>query len=112
VAEDPLSEEVGIDGWNDDNGSYTFRYADAQAARPPLLVKDLVLGDRVLLNWVALTPAAATAEPSSLELDISRYTTEAAGRCRFVSVRRLPVVKSSPAVPASTEMRILSMAAK
>ncbi|KAL4431594.1 hypothetical protein ABPG77_001436 [Micractinium sp. CCAP 211/92] len=78
-------EEVAPTGWDALPGAYAFRYQDTEGKRPPLFLKCLVLGNQLLVHWVA-GPAPGTGagssggnsgEPHTLELDTGAYTTDA-----------------------------------
>jgi len=83
-AEDPATdfassqdrEEVDDSGWDSLPGVYVFRYQDVAAAgkRAPLFVKCIVVGPKLLVQWMA----GASDQTHVLELDIDKYTSEAA----------------------------------
>jgi len=83
-AEDPATdfassqdrEEVDDSGWDSLPGVYAFRYQDATASgkRAPLFLKCIVVGPKLLVQWMA----GSSAQTHVLELDIDKYTTEAA----------------------------------
>ncbi|CAD7698131.1 unnamed protein product [Ostreobium quekettii] len=70
---DPDAEEATLEGWNGQEDWYAFQYVDPQGVKPPVTVKCLRLGDKLMVNALAMGEGAEV--PRSLELDAGQFTT-------------------------------------
>ena len=71
-------EEVNPARWNTLPGLYSFRYQDAEGKRPPLYLKCIPAGPKLLVQW-ATGPTGSTQAGNShiQELQIDKFTTDA-----------------------------------
>lgn len=69
------SDEVGIDHWNEVDGEYAFVYKNPKKDNKKVLVKCLVMGDKLMVD--ALSDGAS--EPVHLDINVDDCTTEDAG---------------------------------
>ncbi|XP_062095450.1 probable proteasome inhibitor [Humulus lupulus] len=66
------SDEVGIDGWNDVDGEYAFVYTNPEKGSQKVLVKCLVMNDKLLVDALA----NGSSEPVHLEINVGDYIGE------------------------------------
>lgn len=59
-----VEDEVGIDGWNEVDGEYAFVYANPEKSFKKVLVKCLVMNDKLLVDALA----DGSSEPVHLEI--------------------------------------------
>ncbi|KAJ4704564.1 Proteasome inhibitor-related [Melia azedarach] len=71
----PSTDEVGIDHWNELDDSYTFVYINPEKGSKKVLVKCLVMKDKLLVS--ALADGAS--EPVHLEINVGDYVGESGG---------------------------------
>ena len=78
AAEDPTTEpapdapEVDATGWDSlPSGIYSFRYQDTEGKRPPLYLKCLANGPKMIVQF-----STTTTTTESLELETAKYTTD------------------------------------
>ncbi|KAG5006160.1 hypothetical protein JHK85_024702 [Glycine max] len=69
---DPSNDEVSVDHWNELNDEYAFVYANPEKGSEKVLVKCLVMNDKLLVH--AFTQGSS--EPLSLEIDVGDYAGE------------------------------------
>ncbi|TKY66841.1 proteasome inhibitor [Spatholobus suberectus] len=72
---DPSNDEVPVDHWNELNDEYAFVYANPEKGSEKLLVKCLVMNDRLLVHALS----QGSSEPLSLEIDVGDYAGEDGG---------------------------------
>ncbi|XP_054779743.1 probable proteasome inhibitor [Prosopis cineraria] len=66
----PSTDEVSVDHWNELDDEYAFVYANPDKGSKKVLVKCLVMNDKVLVD--ALSDGSS--EPVHLEIDVGDYT--------------------------------------
>ncbi|KAL1195886.1 putative proteasome inhibitor [Cardamine amara subsp. amara] len=66
------NNEVGIEGWNEFDGEYAFVYANPKKGSKKILVKCLVMNDKLLVDAVA----HGGEEPAHLEIEVGKYAEE------------------------------------
>ncbi|KAL8167922.1 hypothetical protein V2J09_009421 [Rumex salicifolius] len=67
------TDEVGIEHWNDFQDEYAFVYLNPEKSNKKVIVKCLVMGDKLLVDALA---DGAAAEPVHLEININDYVKE------------------------------------
>ncbi|ESW19716.1 hypothetical protein PHAVU_006G149300 [Phaseolus vulgaris] len=72
---DPSNDEVSVDNWNELNEEYAFVYANPEKGSEKVLVKSLVMNDKLLVNVLS----QGSSEPISLEIDVGDYSGEDGG---------------------------------
>ncbi|GAB2298835.1 hypothetical protein Dimus_032912 [Dionaea muscipula] len=70
----PSTEEVGVDRWNEFDDEYAFVYLDPEKGNKKVLVKCLLMGDKLLVDAVS-----DGSEATHLEINIDDYVAENAG---------------------------------
>ncbi|PON59939.1 PI31 proteasome regulator [Parasponia andersonii] len=66
------TDEVGIDHWNEVDGEYAFVYANPEKGSKKVLVKCLVMNDKLLVDALA----DGSSEPVHLEINVGDYVGE------------------------------------
>ncbi|KAL9247381.1 hypothetical protein vseg_020820 [Gypsophila vaccaria] len=66
------SDEVGIEGWNEVEDEYAFVYANPEKGNKKVLVKCLVLGDKLMVD--ALSDGAS--EPVHLDINVDEFVAD------------------------------------
>lgn len=66
------TDEVGIDGWNEVDGEYAFVYANPERNFKNVLVKCLVMNDKLLVDVLA----DGSSEPLHFEINVGDYVKE------------------------------------
>ncbi|KAL9272199.1 putative proteasome inhibitor [Drosera capensis] len=74
LSESSNTDEVGIEGWNEGKDEYAFVYVDPEKKNRKVLVKCLVMGEKLLVDAVS-----DGFEPAHLEINIDEYVAENAG---------------------------------
>uniref|UniRef100_A0A061S9F9 Proteasome inhibitor subunit 1 (PI31) n=1 Tax=Tetraselmis sp. GSL018 TaxID=582737 RepID=A0A061S9F9_9CHLO len=67
------AEEVPVDGWQELQDAYAFKYVSDDTASRTLILKCIIAGDMLLAHAAAV---GSTVEPSSVELNTDQYATE------------------------------------
>ncbi|WVY94697.1 hypothetical protein V8G54_033785 [Vigna mungo] len=75
VFSDPSNDEVSVDNWNELNEEYAFVYANPEKGSEKVLVKCLVMNDKLLVHVLS----QGSSEPLSLEIDVGDYAGEDGG---------------------------------
>ncbi|KDP24535.1 hypothetical protein JCGZ_25099 [Jatropha curcas] len=64
------TDEVGIEHWNDSDNEYAFVYSNPEKGGKKVLVKCLVMNDKLFVDALADAPSS---EPLHLEIDIKEF---------------------------------------
>ncbi|KFK34644.1 hypothetical protein AALP_AA5G172500 [Arabis alpina] len=72
LSSSPSQDAVGIDGWNEFDGEYAFVYRKQEKGSKKVLVKCLVIDDKLVVTAIA----DGGAEPSHLEIEVGNYAEE------------------------------------
>ncbi|KAL2329491.1 hypothetical protein Fmac_017072 [Flemingia macrophylla] len=75
VFSDSSNDEVPVDHWNELNDEYAFVYANPEKGSEKVLVKCLVMNDKLLIHALS----QGSSEPLSLEIDVEDYAGEDRG---------------------------------
>lgn len=70
----PQAPEVPVDGWNSQEGEYSFKYAAEEEGASGLLVKAVAVDQQLLVSFLSFGDLE---HPHTLELDTTHYTTDA-----------------------------------
>ncbi|KAM6550821.1 hypothetical protein CsatB_000629 [Cannabis sativa] len=73
------SDEVGIDGWNDVDGEYAFVYTNPEKVSQKVLVKCLMMNDKLLVDALA----DGSSEPVHLEINVGDYNVGESGETNY-----------------------------
>ncbi|KAJ7950242.1 Proteasome inhibitor-related [Quillaja saponaria] len=68
----PFTDEVGNDRWNERDDEYAFVYINPEKGSKKVLVKCLVMGDKLLVHALS----QGVSEPSHLEINVVDYVGE------------------------------------
>ncbi|XP_027352081.1 probable proteasome inhibitor isoform X2 [Abrus precatorius] len=72
---DPSNDEVPVDHWNELNDEYAFVYANPEKGSKKVLVKCLVMNDKLLVHALS----EESSEPFHLEINVGDYAGEDGG---------------------------------
>ncbi|KAL9268609.1 putative proteasome inhibitor [Drosera capensis] len=97
LSESSSTDEVGIEGWNEGEDEYVFVYVDPEKKNRKVLLKCLVMGEKLLVDAVA-----DGSEVAHLEINIDDYVAENAGN-NYISL-----YKNLGKLISSLESEILS----
>ncbi|GMH10184.1 hypothetical protein Nepgr_012025 [Nepenthes gracilis] len=84
-------EEVGIEHWNEFDNKYAFVYVNPEKGNKKILVKCLVIGDKLLVDSVS----EDAPEPVHLEIDVDEYVGENSGNNYDTQYKNLAKLVSS-----------------
>ncbi|KAI9153618.1 hypothetical protein LWI28_014035 [Acer negundo] len=75
----PSTDEVGIDNWNELDDNYAFVYINPENASKKVLVKCLVMSNKLLVDALA----NGASEPVHLEIDVGDFVGEQKGGANY-----------------------------